>query len=266
MAATVENTNTDPAPSEGTGLEVRGIKVFHGVVPAVRGVDLDVKPGEILGIVGPNGAGKTSLLSGIAGVKKASGGTVLLDGEDISRWPAYRRGQAGVVMVNERRRVFPSLSVRENMAAGGWGLSKDEVEARTEQMLEMFPRLREREDVPSFRLSGGEQRMVSIARALMTGARCLLLDELSLGLAPRIVAQLTEVVRQLADEGRTIVLVEQYVGVLLQLADHVSILERGRVKFHGQTHETALWLEEHGYLKHTDVAAVEKTIAQTHSN
>ncbi|HET9769623.1 MAG TPA: hypothetical protein VFS16_01950, partial [Acidimicrobiia bacterium] len=97
--------------------------------------------------------------------------------------------------------------------------------------------------------------------ALMTGARCLLLDELSLGLAPRIVAQLTEVVRQLADEGRMIVLVEQYVGVLLQLADNVSILERGRVKFHGETHETALWLQEHGYLKATDVTAVEKSIS-----
>src|SRR5205807_2185370 len=182
------------------------------VVPAVRGVDLECKPGQILGIVGPNGAGKTSLLSGIAGVKKTSGGSVLLDGQDMSRWPAYRRGQAGVVMVNERRRVFPSLSVRENLAAGGWGLGKDEVEARTEQMLDLFPRLRERETVPSFRLSGGEQRMVSIARALMTGARCLLLDELSLGLAPRIVAQLTEVVRQLADEGRIVLLLGGTVG------------------------------------------------------
>ena len=255
MAAMPENNTAGPTGApEPTGLEVHDLKVFHGVVPAVRGVDLECKPGEILGIVGPNGAGKTSLLSGICGVKKTSGGTVLLDGQDISRWPAYRRAQAGITMVNERRRVFPSLSVRENLAAGGWGLDKAEVEARTEQMLDLFPRLREREEVPSFRLSGGEQRMVSIARALMTGARCLLLDELSLGLAPRIVAQLT-------DEGRIIVLVEQYVGVLLQLADHVSILERGRVKFHGQTHETALWLEEHGYLKHTDVAAVEKSIA-----
>ncbi len=241
---------------EAGGLEVRDLKVFHGVVPAVRGVNLECKPGEILGIVGPNGAGKTSLLSGIAGIKGTSGGKVVLDGRDVSRWPAYRRSQAGIVMVNERKRVFPSLSVRENLAAGGWGLDKAEMEAKVEEMLDLFPRLREREMVPSFRLSGGEQRMVSIGRALMTGANCLLLDELSLGLAPRIVAQLTEVVRQLADEGRMIVLVEQYVGVLLRLADNVSVLERGRVKFHGATRETALWLEEHGYLKHTDVQAV----------
>lgn len=263
MAATLEHNTAEPAAPEPTGLEVRDLKVFHGVVPAVRGVDLECQPGQILGVVGPNGAGKTSLLSGIAGLVKTSGGRVVLDGQDISRWPAYRRGQAGVVMVNERRRVFPSLSVRENLAAGAWGLDRAETEARVEEMLELFPRLREREEVPSFRLSGGEQRMVSIGRALMTGASCLLLDELSLGLAPRIVAQLTEVIRNLADEGRSIVLVEQYVGVLLRLADHVSVLERGRVKFHGPTHETALWLEEHGYLKRTDVEAVEHGVTKT---
>lgn len=258
MAATLEHNMAEPQVPEATGLEVRDLKVFHGVVPAVRGVSLECKPGQILGIVGPNGAGKTSLLSGIAGTTKTSSGHVILDGRDMSHAPAFRRGQAGIVMVNERKRVFPSLSVRENLAAGGWGLDKAETEARVEQMLDLFPRLRERETVPSFRLSGGEQRMVSIGRALMTGAHCLLLDELSLGLAPRIVVQLTELVRQLADEGRCIILVEQYVGVLLRLADHVSILERGRVKFHGATHETALWLEEHGYLKHTDVEAVEE--------
>ncbi|MGH2577628.1 MAG: ATP-binding cassette domain-containing protein [Acidimicrobiia bacterium] len=261
MAATLEHDTGEPEVPAPTGLEVTDLKVFHGVVPAVRGVSLECKPGEILGIVGPNGAGKTSLLSGIAGTKKASGGQVVLDGKDVSHWPAFRRGQAGIVMVNERKRVFPSLSVRENLAAGAWGLDKSETEARVEQMLDLFPRLRERESVPSFRLSGGEQRMVSIGRALMTGSHCLLLDELSLGLAPRIVAQLTELVRQLADEGRSIVLVEQYVGVLLRLADNVSILERGRVKFHGATHETALWLEEHGYLKHQDVEAVEEGLS-----
>jgi branched-chain amino acid transport system ATP-binding protein len=261
---------TTMAQDNGTGnverdghrrLEVDELKVFHGVVPAVRGVSLEVKAGEILGIVGPNGAGKTSLLSGIAGLKKTSAGHVLLNGEDVSRWPAYRRGQAGVVMVNERRRVFASLSVRENLAAGGWGLDKSEVEARSEQMLDLFPRLRERENVPSFRLSGGEQRMLSLGRALMTGGHCLLIDELSLGLAPRVVAQLTQVIRQLADEGRMIVLVEQYIGILLRLADRVSVLERGRVRFHGPTGATAGWLQNHGYLKATDVSALERGMA-----
>jgi branched-chain amino acid transport system ATP-binding protein len=246
-----------PEAAQGSGLEVSDLAVFHGVVPAVRGVSLECKPGQVLGIVGPNGAGKTTLLSGIAGLVKAARGHVSIDGEDISHWPAYRRGQAGIVYVAERKRVFPSLSVRENLAAGGWGLDKAEVEERVERALEMFPRLRERESVPSFRLSGGEQRMVSIGRALVTGAHCLLFDELSLGLAPRIVAELIDIVDKLADEGRIIVVVEQYVGILLRLADHVSVLEQGRVKFHGETHETAMWLENHGYLGHEDVEKVE---------
>jgi branched-chain amino acid transport system ATP-binding protein len=251
-------------PEAGTGLEVNDLAVFHGVVPAVRGVSLECRPGQVLGIVGPNGAGKTSLLSGIAGLVKTARGSVVLDGEDMSHWPAYRRGQAGVIYVAERRRVFPSLSVRENLTAGGWGLDRTEVAERVERAFELFPRLRQREGVPSYRLSGGEQRMVSIGRALVTGAHCILFDELSLGLAPRIVAELTDIVDRLADEGRIIILVEQYVGILLRLADHVSVLEQGRVKFHGETHETALWLEEHGYLGHKDVEEVEATGVAAH--
>lgn len=229
------------------GLAVEGLRVFHGPVPAVRGVDLSCRRGQVVGVIGPNGAGKTSLLSGVAGLVRASG-SVRLDGEDISRWPAHRRGQAGVTFVAERRRVFPSLSVRENLLVGGWGLERDEVESRVEDVLELLPRLREREGVPSFRLSGGEQRMLSIGRALITGAQCLLFDELSLGLAPRLVTQLSETVRGLADEGRMVVLVEQYIGVLLKVADHVHVLERGRSVVDGPTAEVAVWLEEHGYL------------------
>jgi branched-chain amino acid transport system ATP-binding protein len=238
------------------GLVVRDLAVSYGAVPAVRGVSLECKPGEILGVVGPNGAGKTSLLSGIAGLVRAKG-SVHLDGDDITRWPAHRRGQAGVVFVAERRRTFPSLSVKENLAVGGWGLDKEETEARVQEVYQLFPRLKEREEVPSFRLSGGEQRMVSIGRALVTGARCILFDELSLGLAPRIVSMLTETVRELADQGRMVVLVEQYIGVLLRLADHVHVLERGRSIHDGAPHDTALFLEEHGYLAHQDVRKVE---------
>src|SRR5581483_11638109 len=158
------------------GLSVADLMVDYGVVPAVRGVSLSCRPGQVVGIVGPNGAGKTSLLAGVAGLVRASG-SVHLDGRDVTRWPPQRRGQAGIVMVAERRRVFPSLSVRENLAIGGGGLDKAEVAARVEQVYELFPRLREREGVPSFRLSGGEQRMASIGRALVTGARCILFDE-----------------------------------------------------------------------------------------
>ena len=242
------------AAVEGTGLQVRDLKVFYGPVPAVRGVSLDCPPGRVVGVIGANGAGKTSLLSGIAGLVKTQGGKVELDGRDITGWPAHRRGQAGIVYVAERRRVFPSLSVRENLTVGGWGLDKGEVNLRVEKIFTMFPRLKEREKVPSFRLSGGEQRMVSIGRALVTGARVILFDELSLGLAPRIVAELVGTVRSLADEGRIIVLVEQYIGVLLKTADTIDVLERGRVKFTGPTNDAAAWLEENGYMAHAKTA------------
>jgi branched-chain amino acid transport system ATP-binding protein len=240
---------------DGAGLRVDDLRVFYGPVPAVRGVSLECRPGKVLGVIGANGAGKTSLLSGIAGLVRTTGGSVHLDGRDITRWPAHRRGQAGVVMVNERRRVFPSLSVRENLTVGGWGLDRGEVDARVQRIYQMFPRIAERERVPSYRLSGGEQRMVSIGRALVTGARCILFDELSLGLAPRIVSELVGTVRRLADEGRIIVLVEQYIGVLLKVADSVHVLERGRFVYGGPTLEAAQWLEHHGYLAHTEAAA-----------
>ena len=265
MTGTLVNAGTSPvAPVEaaGSGLAVRDLKVFYGPVPAVRGVSLDCRPGEIVGVIGANGAGKTSLLSGIAGLVRTTGGSISLDGRDITRWPAHRRGQAGVVMVAERRRVFPSLSVRENLAVGGFGLDRGEVDRRVQSMLELFPRLRERERVPSFRLSGGEQRMVSIGRALVTGAQCILFDELSLGLAPRIVAELTGVLRALADEGRMIVLVEQYIGVLLRLADSVHVLERGRIRFAGPAQDSAQWLEHHGYLAHAGTAAAAQEAAE----
>jgi branched-chain amino acid transport system ATP-binding protein len=245
-------------PSAEGGLSVRDLRVFYGPVPAVRGVSLECRPGEIVGVIGANGAGKTSLLSGIAGLVRTTGGRIALGGRDITSWPAHRRGQAGIVYVAERRRVFPSLSVRENLAVGGFGLDRGEVDRRVQRILELFPRLRERERVPSFRLSGGEQRMVSIGRALVTGAQCILFDELSLGLAPRIVAELTGTVRALADEGRMIVLVEQYIGVLLRIADSVHVLERGRIRFAGPTQEAARWLEHHGYLAHTETAAAEQ--------
>ena len=241
----------DDAP----GLQVRDLRVYYGAVPAVRGVSLDCPPGKVIGVIGANGAGKTSLLSGIAGLVKTSGGSAALDGRDITAWPAHRRGQAGIVYVAERRRVFPSLSVRENLTVGGWGLPRSEVEARVGRIFTMFPRLREREKVASYRLSGGEQRMLSIGRALVTGARCVLFDELSLGLAPRIVGELTGTVRGLADEGRMIVLVEQYIGVLLKVADVIHVLERGRMRFAGPTLEAAAWLEQNGYLAHAERSA-----------
>jgi branched-chain amino acid transport system ATP-binding protein len=241
---------------QGGGLAVRDLQLRYGPMPVLRGVSLDCRPNRVVGVIGGNGVGKTSLLAGIAGLVPASSGTVHLDGRDISRWTGYRRGQAGMVMVAERRRVLPSLSVRDNLRAGGWGLDRDEVEARVERVLELFPRLARRLSVPSYRLSGGEQRMVSIGRALVTGARCLLLDELSLSLSPQMVAELTAIVRSLADEGRIVLIVEQYIGALLEIADTVHVLERGRFAFGGPAGAAAEWLEHHGYLARAESVAV----------
>ena len=240
---------------EGGGLVVRDLQLRYGPMPVLRGVSLDCRPGRVVGVVGGNGVGKTSLLAGIAGLVPVSAGSVHLDGRDISRWPGYRRGQAGMVMVAERRRVLPSLSVRDNLCAGGWGLDPAEVEARVERVLELFPRLAQRLGVPSYRLSGGEQRMVSIGRALVTGARCLLFDELSLSLSPQMVGELTGLVRALADEGRIVLLVEQYIGALLEIADTVHVLERGRFAFGGPAGDAAEWLEGHGYLARAEALA-----------
>jgi branched-chain amino acid transport system ATP-binding protein len=179
---------------------------------------------------------------------------VHLDGQDISRWPAHRRGQAGMVMVAERRRVLPSLTVRDNLRAGGWGLDRAEVEARVDRVLQVFPRIAERLEVPAYRLSGGEQRMVSIGRALVTGARCVLFDEFSLSLSPRMVSELTGIIRALADEGRIVLLVEQYIGALLDIADTTHVLERGRFVFSGPSDDAAEWLEDHGYLAQAEAA------------
>ena len=239
------------APRAGRGLIVRDMYLSYGPMPVLRGVSLDCPPGQVVGVVGGNGVGKTSLLSAIAGLVSASAGALSLDGHDITRWPDYRRGQAGIVMVAERRRVLPSLSVRDNLRAGGWGVERDEVEDRVDRVLRVFPRIADREAVPAYRLSGGEQRMLSIGRALVAGARCLLLDEFSLSLSPRMVGELTGIIRALADEGRSILLVEQYIGALLEIADTTHVLQRGRFVFDGPSGVAADWLEEHGYLSQT---------------
>jgi branched-chain amino acid transport system ATP-binding protein len=260
---------TDTEPVDDAGLVARNIEVSYGAVPAVRGVTVECRPGQIIGVVGPNGAGKTSLLTAIAGIAPMLGGTVsgsvFLDGRDLSRWAGHRRGQAGIAYMAERRRVFPSLSVRENLEVGGWGLDKREVGTRVGNIFRVFPRLAEREGVPSYRLSGGEQRMLSIGRMLLSGAQCLLLDELSLGLAPRIVQELVGTIRSLAAEGRSVIVVEQYLGVLLQLADHVHVLQRGRFEFSGVGQDVQDWLEHHGFSVHAATAAARANVTNMHS-
>ncbi|WP_438270306.1 ABC transporter ATP-binding protein [Rubellimicrobium arenae] len=215
-------------------LSVTGLRVRYGPIEAVRGLDLEVGPGEIVALLGANGAGKTSTLSAIAGLVPPSGGRILLDGEDVTGLPAEALARRGVGLVPEGRRVFASLTVAENLLLGGAvHAPPPERRARLRRMEDRFPVLGERRDQKAGLLSGGEQQMLAIARVLMAAPRLLLMDEPSLGLAPQMVERVFDLIAQLRSEGLTILLVEQNVPMSLDIANHGVVLANGRVSLRG---------------------------------
>lgn len=209
-------------------LSVRGLTVRYGSVTAVHGIDLDVAEGELVALVGPNGAGKSSTLAAITGAVRPARGTVALDGEVLSGLAPEKVVRRGVALVPEGRHVFTGLSVAENLALGAT-IRRSGVAEDLERELERFPILRERYRQQAGLLSGGEQQQLAIARALMSRPRLLLLDEPSLGLAPKIVDLVFETVARLRREGLTIVLVEQNATRAVELADRTSVLRTGRI-------------------------------------
>jgi branched-chain amino acid transport system ATP-binding protein len=223
----------------GTLLVCRSVEVAYGGVPVLHGVDLDVESGEIVALVGTNGAGKSTLLRALAGITEASGGAIVLDGRDITHLPPYAIAAAGVVSMPGGAAVFPALTVAENLRSAAWTLRDDPatVASRTAEVLALFPVLRERWEARAGSLSGGEQQMVGLAQALLMGPRLLLVDELSLGLAPAVVEQLLDVLRQLNERGTTIVIVEQSLNVALTIADRAVFMEKGEIRFDGPTEE-----------------------------
>jgi branched-chain amino acid transport system ATP-binding protein len=212
-------------------LQVRGLDVSYGQIQALHGVDLDVPKGEITALLGANGAGKTTLLRTISGLIRPSRGSVQIDGRELVGTEAHDIVRAGISQSPEGRQVFPNLTVKENLQLGAWTRTdRDGVQADLERVLGLWPRLRERLGQRAGTLSGGEQQMLAIARALMARPRVLLLDEPSLGLAPVIVAGIFETIQAVNREGTTVLLVEQNAHLALKIAHWGYVLETGRVQ------------------------------------
>jgi branched-chain amino acid transport system ATP-binding protein len=207
-------------------LEVRNLQVAYGGVHALRDVSITVPPASVVALLGPNGAGKSTTLRTISGVMRAEGGTISFFGKPIHHAPAYRIARMGIIHVPEGRGIFPSLSVRENLdMASTYSDSEDAVDQATA----LFPVLGNRLSQTAGSLSGGEQQMLSLARALMSRPQLLMVDEISMGLAPIIVAQLFDALRTIAASGASLLLVEQYIETALDLADYVYVMEKGSV-------------------------------------
>ena len=215
-------------------LSVKGVETFYGAIQALHGVDLEVARGEIVTLIGANGAGKSTLLMTICGNPRARGGTITFDGEDITALPTHQIVRRGVAQVPEGRRIFARMSVYENLQMGAILGDPANFKSDLERVFAMFPRLAERRDQRGGTLSGGEQQMLAIGRALMSRPRLLLLDEPSLGLAPLIVRQIFDSIGRIArEEGVTIFLVEQNAFHALRLADRGYVLANGRVRLSG---------------------------------
>jgi branched-chain amino acid transport system ATP-binding protein len=211
-------------------LDVADVHTYYGESHVLHGISLTVADGEVLTILGRNGTGKTTLVRSIIGFTPPRQGTVRLKGKDVAGWPPYRLVEHGVALVPQGRRVFPSLTVRENLVVASRGTGRWNLE----RVYELFPRLRERAGNRANKLSGGEQQMLAIARALMSNPMLLLLDEPTEGLAPLLVREVGRVIGELKREGLSILLVEQNLPLALAVADRVHILSRGQIVYSGE--------------------------------
>jgi branched-chain amino acid transport system ATP-binding protein len=210
-------------------LKLQNVHTYYGAIQALNDVSVEVNKGEIVTLIGANGAGKTTLLMTVCGSPRASSGTITFLGEDITQSDTHTIMRRGIAISPEGRRVFPDLTVSENLKMGGFFLKAKEIEEGLDHVYELFPRLKERSSQRAGTMSGGEQQMLAIGRALMTKPTLLLLDEPTLGLAPLIIAQIFDIIRTIREEGVTVFLVEQNANKALQVADRGYVLETGKV-------------------------------------
>jgi len=228
-----------PAPPRCCVLEVTSLRAGYGPIEVLRGIDLTVATGEIVALLGSNGAGKSTLNNNISGLYRPFGGNIRFDGKDIAGTPSMQIVEAGLVQVPEGRRVFPNLTVRDNLELGSYRRGKPARAQNLERVLATFPRLRERLRQAAGTLSGGEQQMLAIGRGLMAEPRLLILDEPSLGLSPLLVEEMFTLIGRLNAEGLAILLVEQNVMQSLTIAHRAYVLENGRIALQGPAAELA---------------------------
>jgi branched-chain amino acid transport system ATP-binding protein len=218
-----------------TVLTLENVETYYGKIHALRGISLSVEKGKIVALLGANGAGKSTTLKTISGLTPNSVGKVIFQGKDITRIPSHDRVHLGLIQVPEGRRIFKGMTIRENLDLGSFTLKDTDLrEKRMGHVFDIFPILKERQNQDSALLSGGEQQMLAIGRALMTDPEVLLLDEPSMGLAPFLVQEIMKIVKRLNEEGTTILLVEQNAKVALKMADYGYVLETGKIVIEGK--------------------------------
>ena len=218
-------------------LELQDLHVSYGGIRALKGVSIQVNEGEIVSLIGANGAGKSTTLRAISGLERAQSGKILYNGEDITGKPSKYMVQQGLILVPEGRLIFPDMTVLENLKIGAYLRNDRDVEADIQRMYALFPRLKERAWQMAGTLSGGEQQMLAVGRALMSKPKLLIMDEPSLGLAPLVVKDIFSIIRTIRDSGVTVLLIEQNANAALKIADRGYVLETGRITLEGSGRE-----------------------------
>lgn len=219
-------------------LEIKDLNVYYGVIQAIKGISFEVEKGEVIALIGANGAGKTTTLQTITGMLTPKSGSILFEGEELTKIPGHKIVSLGMAHVPEGRRVFSQLSVYENLKLGAYTRSdKKEIEASIRKVYQSFPRLEERKNQIAGTLSGGEQQMLAMGRALMSKPSIVLMDEPSMGLSPIFVEEIFKIIREISSEGTTVLLVEQNAKKALEIADRAYVLETGNIVLQGPAKE-----------------------------